>query len=415
MHVLWANSARRDASKRNRFLVGMVCCLLANVGCNSGRQLQTDLYQRELRLQEDEIYRLEDCLEEYQAIVRDYRCELTELKRDGASRAVEPTAPTIAPLPEPINTPEPNVLPEVPEPLDLGPPATTDDLDAAPPVNLDEAPAFNGEAPDFNAGGEAPPFEGAHLDHDRNGGSVALASEPSGETNLTTASASRSLNGDGSYAPPNPYPHAAETKPLPEIQIALSDEIELHAEGGSDRTLVARVVVRSSDLLADFDGQASIMLTDPSIEGRLRRVARWDFTSEEVREAWNVGEAASPSAELSLPIALPTETPIHQPLRLWVRLVDSYGNKILQATVVKFVGDPLRLDTPDRVASAPRRLPAIQGPVRHVESFAAVEERQAAVDFSTEAAWRPAATHRRRHRDPAIQTASFEDAGNEAW
>lgn len=62
-------------------MAGLALLLSMVVGCNSGKQLQRDLYQRELRLQEDEIYRLEDYIEQYQGIIREYRCRNAELEQ----------------------------------------------------------------------------------------------------------------------------------------------------------------------------------------------------------------------------------------------------------------------------------------------------------------------------------------------
>lgn len=408
MHVLWANSALRDASTHRHGW--LVLGLLAAVGCNSGRQLQTDLYQRELRLQEDEIYRLEDCLEEYQAIVRDYRCELAELKQAEAPYASASSSPTIAPRPD--------ALPEVPEPLDLGPPVTTDDitpdasgLDPADldPTDLDVAPAFNKGA------SEAPPFEGAQLGTDDATRSIAQTNDPQDASAIVVVSADRGLNNQAPLTPPHPYPHATVAEPLAAASIPLASTIELRADSGPDQTLVARVTDASAAWLETFEGEASVMLTDPSVEGRMRRIARWDFTTSEVLDAVSFADNLKRTAELALPIALPAETPTQQPLRLWIRLVDARGNKTLQATTVRFEGDPVRLANSEGLAAAPRRLPAADGALRQLIEPIEVAVAETIESSSEADAWRPARSTRQRRVDPAIQTVTFEAPADRVW
>jgi hypothetical protein len=89
------------------------------------------------------------------------------------------------------------------------------------------------------------------------------------------------------------------------------------------------------------------MLTDPAEDGQSKRVARWDFTEAEVREA-----IESDTAGLRLTIGLPTETPTDRPLRLWVRMVDRSNQRKLQATSVRFFAEPLRLIENESLADA---------------------------------------------------------------
>ncbi|MEO0529756.1 MAG: hypothetical protein AAF266_04170 [Planctomycetota bacterium] len=398
----WATVVRTGASRQAACLLPAALCLF--VGCNSGRQLQTDLYQRELRLQEDEIYRLEDCIEEYQAIVRDYRCELAELKRANESVSTVSPTPTPEPLPEPAaaDGPDMNVLPEVPEPLDLGPPASTDDMPraGADPSGLDVAPAFD-EA------GEAPPFEGAQLGVEPTSSPVARLNEQPERTHLVTASVSRSTAERGATRPPDPYPHASATARLVPTSLPLSETIAIGVRNGPQQTLVVRIAERSSGWLAKFDGVASVMLTDPSVDGQLRRVARWDYTEGEVQDAISRSHDPNGKSEIVLTIALPPEVPVNEGLRLWARLVDASGNKSLQATTVRFLDNPLRLATAVEVASVLRRLPATDNRLRrHPAPAIPVVVKN---DYPEGEEWRPARPTQERRIDPAIQTVGFEE------
>ena len=55
-------------------------------GCQSGAQF--DQVARELRMQEDQLYALEDYLEEYQRLVCKYRSENASLKRQLAENGI---------------------------------------------------------------------------------------------------------------------------------------------------------------------------------------------------------------------------------------------------------------------------------------------------------------------------------------
>lgn len=170
-------------SRLTRLAVGLASllpCLL--VGCNSGKQMQWDLYTRDLRLQEDEIYRLEDCIEEYQAIVCSLRKENELLKSSSSSAnaAIKPKAspkkqtesllddsgwspdrpkkrPTL-PDPEPIEDEEDTPEIELPS-IGLGeesdePPAPNR-FTTPPPVELPEAAASDAVEPLGGAEAEA--------------------------------------------------------------------------------------------------------------------------------------------------------------------------------------------------------------------------------------------------------------------
>ena len=149
MEPLRAISARTAASRLAVCLLPAACCLLLT-GCqNSGRQMQTDLYQRELRLQEDEIYRLEDYIDEYQGIIAGYRCEIDDLKRELAesqsNRSVAPTTtrPNSVQLSPPRRDAVSSLL-TTPEPTAFDPPPAVDSaivrmIPLAQPLDCDVA------------------------------------------------------------------------------------------------------------------------------------------------------------------------------------------------------------------------------------------------------------------------------------
>lgn len=367
MELLRAISARTFASRLAVCSLPVACCLLLT-GCqNSGRQMQTDLYQRELRLQEDEIYRLEDYIEEYQGIISGYRCEIDELKRELASsqsdRAASPTRPRSESVQLSPRTKEESSLLTTPEPTDFDS-SSSEPLPPGSDTPAEEAPTFKPggareDVPAIESLDEAPAFEGAAIDDRR---ASQIAATPREPALLQPISATLPANQLREETPPNPYPtaiaaqqHAVE--PAPET---IGDpSLRVTAEATDDTATISVIVeANESDALRRFNGTVSVMLTDPTEqEGVSKRIARWDFTEAEVRDAMQ-----SDTAGLRLTIALPAETPTDRPLRLWVRMVDRSGQRKLQATSVRFLAEPLRLIENESLADSGsmHRLPAAE-------------------------------------------------------
>ncbi len=399
METLRAISARTAASRLIVCLLPAACCLLLT-GCQNGRRMQADLYQRELRLQEDEIYRLEDYIEEYQGIIAGYRCEIDDLKRELAAAPSKRTTSSTTTRSDsvqlsPREDDETSLL-TTPEPTDF------DSPDAEPLPPGDEAPVFQpGGASDVAPPGEsldeAPPFEGASRSRDRVSQVAEAPREPALLQPISATLPTKRLN---SEVPPNPYPNAVARKAPavePEPEVVGDPTIQVAAEATGDASPTISVVVESqeADALRRFDGAVSVMLTDPADAGLSKRVARWDFTPAEVREA-----IGSDTSNLRLMIALPAATPTDRPLRLWVRMVDRSGQRKLQATSVRFLAEPLRLIENESLADASsmHRLPATE------------DGRSGdAVVRSENNGWRtPDRNAAERHMDAAVTPASYE-------
>ena len=214
--------------------------------------MEVDLYQRELRLQEDEIYRLEDYIEEYQALVRGYRCEIEELEQKLADdRPASPTPASPAPITRPTNDPpqEPAPAFERPEPGFM------------PEIEMpDPAPEAAPSLPAPGGSDLPPPFKPGSASH-------APRAFP-----IQTASAATPIE-SAAHEPP-----ARVTGVDRGFRVSASEE-----ESG---VLLATVTAVTRESLAGFAGEASIMLTDPSIDGAGRRIARWDYSVAEVADAW---------------------------------------------------------------------------------------------------------------------------------
>lgn len=409
MELLRAISARTAASRLAVCWLPVACCLLAT-GCQNGRRMQADLYQRELRLQEDEIYRLEDYIEEYQGIISGYRCEIDELKRELASSQSDRTASPTRPRSESVQlsprTKEESSLLTTPEPTDFDS-SSSEPLPPGSDTPAEEAPAFkpgrsSEDVPAIESLDEAPAFEGAAIDDRRASQIAATPREPAllqpiSATLPANQLPSSQLRGE---TPPNPYPTAIAARepavePAPET---IGDpSLRVIAEATDDAATIAVIVeANESDALRRFNGTVSVMLTDPTEqEGVSKRIARWDFTEAEVREAMQ-----SDTAGMRLTIALPTETPTDRPLRLWVRMVDRSNQRKLQATSVRFLAEPLRLIENQSLADS--------GSLHRLPTAENGDSRDAVVQTNA-SGWRtPDRNAAERRVDSAVAPASYE-------
>lgn len=360
--------------------------------------MQQDLYARELRLQEDEIYRLEDCIEEYQGIVRSLRQENHKLKHsvgepiarpkaeklddedEGGERSVldnfdwSPNRPEREPLPidppeepPPANIPLDDAAPEIELPsIDLGEPAPTSaqpnqapaptTLPTEPPPEIDvpslpeavepaepitppisDPPPFEPEraasstnaAPlDLNSMGansldEAPPFEPSPLT-----GAFWQGDAPSDDARSDWAR----YEPEAFRQPPGSpiEPVTAEAPSMAGLQTIDTIEVDVHhgpPEPTGEATLIALVRPRDPEgVVTLFQGEAAVMLRDPSRDSAAAKLARWDYTADEVAAAWR-GLEENPALDFAL--VLPPAAPTGKSLELWVRLVDEAGEKTL--------------------------------------------------------------------------------------
>ncbi|MEN0111348.1 MAG: hypothetical protein AAF805_11560 [Planctomycetota bacterium] len=396
---------RSNASGRSAcWVIAAVCVPLVTplAGCSgsNARRMEADLYQRELRLQEDEIYRLEDYLEEYQAIVRGYRCEVAELRQELNDRdrpgiaahesASRPLEAAVAPTPatESSTPPAPDDLIEMP-PGDEAPSFTP----PAASAEASEAPAFE-PAPLFQPDAEplpAPTDGAARGEPEASAVKLAAVEGPPAEL------------AEDSPSPPLPF------APTPGRPIAVQEDapvvpgapirLTLERPAGGPHTLAVVVTEAEDGWLAGFRGEASLMLTDPGASGKRRRLARWDFTSEEVEASRDVPPDGPP--QLTLTISLPIREVIEADARVWVRLVDESGVKTLQAA-------PLVTRDARPIASAGdrgHRLPRVD---RGAEGDATLTQAAAHEDPSiNRPGWRRAVRGRRPRRlDPAVAAAA---------
>ena len=102
------------------------------MGCHGG--VETDILERELRLQEDRIYELEDYIKQYQSMLKECQAQQGNLDFEPGSELLPPEAPTELTAPE---RPDPDIP-------DFQPPPVTEGTEVDPPQTENAAPPTNG-------------------------------------------------------------------------------------------------------------------------------------------------------------------------------------------------------------------------------------------------------------------------------
>jgi hypothetical protein len=239
-------------------------------GCQSGGQY--DQAARELRMQEDELYALENYLEEYQRLVCKYRTENAALKRQLAANGVSPATSA----PRTMNGAQPTPA---------GP-----DVDVAPPTN--------GTPPVIDEP-DVPPLEGTSS-HDY-------------DPNIVRAA------------------HVDDMTSPDVSDVWLHGEIVANEEGGGPRMVVEVDPLDAESRGVKFDGALSLMLMAPDDQGGKVNVARWDYRPSEVRAAV---DPSGGSETIRFHLELPADTAATDARELWVRLLPRRGGKLLAHTEI---------------------------------------------------------------------------------
>jgi len=276
---------------------------LAATGCRSDPNVA--IVERELRLQEDKIYQLQDCIDEQRSIIESCRRENSTLhkrlqdRNDLGSAGFGETSPLIKPprpdasLAPPADLTKP--LPESPKNLD------PDQL-APPSIQLPDMPGPSGTLPESL---KIPP------------GIEGLSKPISGEKkNAESAS------------PTNKTPTTFATGHRIE-KIVLK---RLLTGGYNSNLLPGDEGISAVIQLQDTNGNIvsgaapiSVVVLDPAMDGEGARIARWDFTANEVNKMYR----KTPLAEgFHLEMMWPGNPPKNSNLHLFVRYTTPDGRKL---------------------------------------------------------------------------------------
>ena len=264
-----------------RTTVGLLACfVLLSAGCRGGRN---EIVERELRLQEDKIFQLEDMVDQCHAMLESSRRENEALKQHGDSSASDSTSTGSA------SGPSLSVPPGISgtsrdgddfEPLDLQPP------------KIESGVPTDGSGPSIDAPRAKTPAAG-----------TAFRDEPPSDERLDRIVINKQLTGG-------------------------RDAIGDHQDEG---LMVVFEPRGASGRWVQALGDVSIVVLDPTKRGAESRVARWNFTADEAAAHFRKS-ALGRGFHFELP--WPSKPPTSRSLKLYVRLRTPEGEKfIAEATV----------------------------------------------------------------------------------
>jgi hypothetical protein len=244
-------------------------------------------------MQEDELYALEDYLDQYQKLVCKYRSENAALRRQLAENGV--TAPSTSPR-------KSNGSPTAPGGPKIDVPPPTDGT--TPPAEID--------TPDI------PPLD---VTSKYDSKSRAARSKSRGRVKLAGAQASEDKSSNVraiAFESVDKSPTAKD--------VWLHGEVVANETGGGPRMLVEIEPQDAKGQPIEFHGALSLMLMAPNGSGNMESVARWDYRPQDVRSAV-VAEGHGKTIRFFL--ELPANTQTTDGAQLWIQLLQRRVPKVL--------------------------------------------------------------------------------------
>jgi hypothetical protein len=281
-------------------LLPCVAVLLA-IACGCRGSVSHELLERELLAQENQIYQLQDLVDEYESRLeschRENQSLLAELgrsrtpgKRGAAPRAQDKADEMLPPVVDPGS--EGSALP-------LGSPPLISPPDPQVP-------------------------EGEHMAK----GGKSAKSGLSGGAKVRSTSAARG--------------------PIDQVvtQISLNRKLtgghNVDGHAGDEGVMVVVEPLNAAGDLVEVPGEISIVVLDPAIEGEAARVARWDFNSQ---EAAGYLKRTPMGDGLHFDLRWPHSPPVHRVLNLYVRYATADGRRLQVEKQIE-VDPPGGQDTP---------------------------------------------------------------------
>ncbi|HEX4412296.1 MAG TPA: hypothetical protein VH107_01625 [Lacipirellulaceae bacterium] len=270
-------------------------------------------------MQEDQIYALQDYINQYQRLLCQYRSENASLKRRLSENytPIEPQSAEPQPAPLRAAAPLPKSAPQFQPPETPGvkqqQPTTTPLPDATTP--------------------DVPPLKTTTDDSANRSSDQAAADERQSDP----GSAVRQASYDEPVPPPRVRAEEHEGNALRGARSGAMNELMISGEvvanpAGGPRLMVDVVPFDSNGEIQPFDGTASIMLLETGADGKQCNHGRWDFNSGDVRAATNT---ATGKPTLRFYVELPSGVNVNGPVQLWVRLIPQNGNKLLTHATVE--------------------------------------------------------------------------------
>lgn len=302
-------------------ILGLGC--LAAAGCranqalialeNENRQLEDLVYQKQAEL-EDEHRRLEAC-----------RAELEKLRKEGAA------------------APSASAEPSRPEGPDLSRPSVSVELPSTPSSQMpetlrgDDAPRFPAHEPRPEKRKE-PVYQPPALPEE-----PAERSGPASPSSHQPASPPKADSRRSQPAAPK-----ADSARVAAITVneALTSGCHQDAQGNDQGISLVLEPRDAEGRRVAAAAPVSVVVLDPAFRDESARVARWDFTAEEVASRYHRG----PWGEgFHLEMRWPGRPPVHRQLQLFVRYTTSDGRKLETSAPIQVAA-----------ASDPRQGPATE-------------------------------------------------------
>jgi hypothetical protein len=280
--------------------------VLGIVGCQSNSD--RDLIARDRRMQEDQMWAMQDYIQQYQHLVCQFRSENASLRRQLND---ERSGPAVEREPQPA--------PRVPS--SSSPTNRVPNFPNSPPPGIEkkQTPPSNIDMPDV------PPLQQGTSNDTRADRYAQLASY---ETPTDAAAAPTTVDppdrSGPRSAPVSDSEHRETAKTTAAPDVLLSGEVVANESGGGPRLVIDLESFDQSGHAARFDGSVSLALL--SSEGGVQhRLARWDFEADDVSSAVNT-TASEPTMRFQ--VELPAGTKLDGPTELWAKLAPADGGRV---------------------------------------------------------------------------------------
>jgi hypothetical protein len=293
---------------------GLLFVLMSAVvfaGCRSQSRVNQQLLERELRLQEDCIWRLKWAMEDQQRALDDARAQADTFKKEADTvRGKAASGPDLSPPSSILAPAESGRDSEAPR-LPPAPGASPGD---APLVEPPPSGAPSLRAPGTSSEPSAP--------RRRNPPRSREAFEGPAITQASAVSELRSRTSDKENPPERLNPDLTIDRIV--LNEAVSGGLNLDGKPGDELLGVVIEQRDAKDARMIAPGDVSIVVVDPAIEGKASKIARWDFDADEVaKHVRRNREGAALQFELPWP-----KMPEHSDLRLFVRFTTYDGRKL---------------------------------------------------------------------------------------
>jgi hypothetical protein len=286
---------------------------LALSGCRHS-DINRELVERELRLQEDEIYHLHGEVSERETRLAAARRENEILRRD----LIEARSPGGTPAPRVDIPPAPDSIP--PRRSRVEPPAA----DASPPVI--EVPGLDGPPPGEMENGVQPPpaRRNGAWKSTRGARGASYQRERRRDEAVRPASAEMEVQEGG---------RRDERVAKVVLNRRLTGGFNADRRLGDEGVMVVLEPRNEADELVRRAGRIAVAVIDPALSGEESHVARWEFESQEAMQFFRktaLGEG------YHLDLRWPNRPPAHERLMLVAQFTSPEGKKfeVSQAIVV---------------------------------------------------------------------------------